>query len=52
MALFHLEYDYIILTLLNINNFPMIAYIILSSYRIVERAVSWQLLLCFIMLQF
>jgi len=45
MVLFHLEYDYITLTLLNMNNFPMMAYVILSSTRIVERAVLWQLLL-------
>ena len=45
MVIFHLEYDYTTLTLLNMSYFPMMAYVILSSTRIVERAVLWQLLL-------
>ena len=44
MILFHIEYDYITLSLTNINNFPMISYVILTSTQKVERAVFWQLL--------
>jgi len=48
MIHFHLEYDYITLTLLNINNFPMMAYVLLSSTQKGERTVFWQLLFLYV----